>query len=132
MPDMSGTAHWSQSFVGLPYAEADCAALAGRVQREIFGREVTLPSERAAGLRSLSDQIESLKSDFATPVNDPRDGDAVLMLARGRLRHIGVYCEINGTPYVLHAVRNAGQTCLHRLADLGRYGLAVEGFYRWI
>lgn len=125
------TGHWSQPYVGLPYREADCAALAGRVQREVFGRELALPEARAPGLRTLSWQIEELKADYAEPAPTPRDGDAVLMLARARLQHIGVYCDIDGVPYVLHAVRNAGQTCLHRLCDLGRYGLTVEGYYRW-
>ena len=123
--------HWSESFVGLPYAQADCAALAARVQREVVGRDLALPGERAAGLRGLSTQIVELKADYAEPVEIPRDGDAVLMVARGRLQHVGVYCDIDGSPWVLHAVRNAGQTCLHRLCDLSRYGLTVEGYYRW-
>jgi len=123
--------HWSEPYVGLPYREADCAALAERVQRQVFNRALSLPAERAAGLRGMTEQIDSLKADYAEPVAQPCDGDAVLMVARGRLQHIGVYCDIGGVPYVLHAVRNAGQTCLHRLADLGRFGLAIEGFYRW-
>jgi len=127
----SCTAHWSEPYVGLPYHEADCAALAERVQRQVFRRDLSLPGDRACGLRGLSAQIASLKADYAVPVATPRDGDAVLMVARGRLQHIGVYCDIGGVPYVLHAVRNAGQTCLHRIADLGRFGLAIEGYYRW-
>jgi hypothetical protein len=126
------TNHWSEQFVGLPYAQADCAALAERVQRQVFRRDISLPGDRAVGLRGLSGQIDALKADYAEKVETPRDGDAVLMIARARLQHVGVYCDIGGLPYVLHAVRNAGQTCLHRLCDLPRYGLTVEGYYRWL
>lgn len=123
--------HWSEHYVGLPYAEADCAELAQRVRREVFGQETGLPSERAASLRGLTVQIETLKADYAEPVTEPREGDAVLMVGRGRLDHIGIYCEINNTPYVLHAQRNAGHTVLHRLRELPGVGLRLEGFYRW-
>lgn len=127
------SAHWSDKYVGLPYIEVeqDCAALAARVQREAFGREIRLPSERCHGLRSLSAQIVSLRDDYGKPTEAPVDGDAVLMIGRGRLSHIGVYCVIDDAPYVLHAMRNAHQVVRHRLRELPNQGLAVEGFYRW-
>lgn len=123
--------HWAVAYVGLPYASADCAQLAERVQREQFGRELALPTERAVGLRELSRQIDDWRHRLAEPTRAPAEGDAVLMLARGRLMHIGIYCLIEGQPHVLHAMRNAGQACLHLLRDLPRQGLTVEGFYRW-
>lgn len=125
--------HWSAQYVGLPYVpdEHDCAALAERVQREVFGRDVHLPKERADGLRGLTQQIEALKLDYAERTETPVDGDAVLMVGRGRLDHIGVYCLIGGQPYVLHAMRRVGSVCLHRIRELHELGLTVEGYYRW-
>ena len=123
--------HWAQTYVGLPYSEYDCAQLAARVQRDIFGRDIRLPTSRGPGLRGISRQIDDLQADYAAPVIEPVEGDAVLMIGRGRINHIGVYCLIDGRPWVLHALRNVGHACLHRLRDLEGIGLHLEGFYRW-
>jgi hypothetical protein len=126
-------AHWSQVYVGLPYVRDtfDCAVLVERVLREVFGRDVELPKERSADVHGLSAIIRRRRADVAQPVDDPREGDAVLMIGRGRLNHVGVYCLIAGEPWVLHNMRAAGQVCLHRMRELPAYGLRVEGFYRW-
>ncbi len=124
-------AHWSTNYIGLPYDDADCAELAVRVQAEVFKRRINLPTERADGLRQLSCQISTLQEDFAAPTYTPVEGDAVLMLSRGRINHIGVYCLIDNVPYVLHAMRNAGAACLHKLRELKNIGLQLEGFYTW-
>jgi len=123
--------HWAETFVGIPYAENDCAQFAARVQREVFGKHITLPSQRAAGYRGQSAQLVNLRDDYATPTDDPIDGDAVLMVGRGYLNHIGVFARIDSEPWVLHAMRNAGHVVLHRVRDLPRYGLTLEGYYRW-
>lgn len=124
--------HWSDRYIGLPYSEQDCAELAARVQREIFGRAIRLPSVRATSLRGLTRQIEALKDDYAQRTDRPVDGDAVLMVSRGRLEHIGVYCDIAGQAWVLHAMQNAGQVVRHPLRALAQQGLAIEGYYRWL
>lgn len=125
--------HWSHQFVGQPYVprENDCAALAAKVQREIFGRDIRLPTERALHGRGFAEQIDRLKADYACLVVAPQEGDAVLMICKGRPSHIGIYCVIAGEPWVLHAVRNAGQVVLTRLRELGANGLAIEAYYRW-
>lgn len=125
-------AHWSERYLGLPYVEGanDCGEFAARVQREVFGRAVRLPTERAAGRRGQSRQIESLLDTYGVRTETPADGDAVLMKS-GSLWHIGVYCGIQGAPWVLHAMKNAGQVCRHRVRDLAKQGLALEGYYRW-
>ncbi len=127
-------AHWSERYVGQPYVpgENDCAELAARVQREVFGREIRLPSERACGLRGLSAQIGAARDDYGAPTDAPEDGDAVLMTGRGRLSHVGVYCLIEDVPWVLHAMKRAGQVVRHRLRELPAQGLTVEGFYKWL
>lgn len=125
--------HWSAVYVGLPYVRDvfDCAGLVERVLTEVFGRGVNLPKERAAQVVGLSTQIMRHQAEFARRVDAPVEGDGVLMVGRGRVNHIGVYCALEEA-YVLHNMRNAGQVCLHRVRDLPRYGLVVEGYYRWI
>ena len=125
--------HWSAQYIGQPYINAlqDCAAFIVRVQKEIFNRAIALPTTRVPGIRNEARQIQNHKDDYADPTDTPVDGDAVLMLGRGRMNHIGVYCLINNEPWVLHAMRNAGQVVLHRIRELERQGLQVEGFYRW-
>lgn len=129
----ASASHWSDRYVGQPYVpdEKDCGYYAELVQREVFGHELRLPSERAYGLRGKSKQIESLKLDYGVPTHTPQDGDGVLMIGRGKLSHVGVYCLIEGVAWVLHAARNAGQVVRHRLRELPLQGLNVEGFYRW-
>jgi len=126
--------HWTEQYVGKPYVEGqnDCASFAARVQAEVFHRAITLPGERAPGMRGQSGQILAHKNDHGIPVEIPMEGDAVLMIGRGRLNHIGVYTVIHGVPYVLHAMKSARQVCLHRIRDLQQQGLAVEGYYQWI
>lgn len=125
--------HWAEQFVGLPYIpeRRDCAALCAEVLYRQFGRVIMLPAGRAEGIRGLSAQIERHREDYGVRIATPAEGDAVLMIGRGRLNHIGIYCEPNGIPSVLHALRDAGQVNLHKLRELPLQGLQVEGFYRW-
>lgn len=126
-------AHWSEKYVGRPYVrdDYDCGALAIEVQNCEFGRDITDLIEREQGLRARSAQIAELKAAYAEPTVLAEEGDGVLMISRGSLWHIGIYTEIAAVPYVLHAMENAGQVCLHRVRDLAGLGLQVEGYYRW-
>ncbi len=136
------TPHWSARYIGRAYVPRvfDCAALAALVQREVFAREVQVPADRANApggrLVAAADQIEAIKAAHTRRVATPEDGDGVLMFCRGRPSHIGVACMVPGEAgselYVLHALASIGQVVLHRARDLARYGLAVEGFYKWI
>jgi hypothetical protein len=132
---MAAGAHWSARYVGRPYVfgESDCAHLACAVRREVFGGEISAlaDSGRAASAFSRVAQMRDGLAEYAVPVSDPVEGDIVLMLCRGRPSHVGVFCAPGGHPHVLHALKSAGQAVLHRLRDLPRVQLAVEGFYRW-
>lgn len=124
-------AHWAEQYVGISYQRFDCAALCVQVQQDIYGRDIDLPIERASGLRGISQQIGDLQADYADPVDMPEEGDAVLMIGRGHLNHIGTLVMIRGQAWVLHAMKNVGQTVLHRIHQLESIGLSVEGYYRW-
>ncbi|MGI9142997.1 MAG: hypothetical protein ACR2IJ_07380 [Fluviibacter sp.] len=127
--------HWTEQYIGQPYEadSADCARLLAQVRREVF--RLPVPSDieiqRAASRLGRAGQMADLVSAYGEPTNTPKEGDAVLMLCRGRPSHIGVYTVINGEPCVLHAMENAGHVVLHRIRELGRVLLSVEGYYAW-
>ena len=127
-------AHWTDEYVGKPYQEGvyDCAHLLVDVQQNVFNRNVDFPVERDETVYQLSRQIDENKPNYAVPISEEeaQEGDAVLMLCRGRLNHIGVLAVINGVKYVLHNVKSTGNVTLHRIKDLERYSLSVEGYYR--
>jgi len=124
---------WPENYVGMAYDKKtnNCALFAERVQREVFGREIHLPIDSSFNYRTQARLIQSHKHIYAEPTDSPFEGDAVLMNGRGNTSHIGVYCVVGGVAHVVHAMEKVGQVCLHRLRDLEKYGLAVEGFYQW-
>jgi len=75
----------------------------------------------------MSDLVET----YGKKTDIPEEGDAVLMMCRGRPSHIGIYCVVNNEPCVLHAMENAGMVVLHRIRELNRVFLTVEGYYAW-
>jgi hypothetical protein len=121
--------------------EFDCAELARRVQREVFGREVRIPAERShaaidpahaiARWRAMQAQISRGTAECARRVEVPEEGDGVLLVARGYSQHVGVYCVVDGEPCVLHAADAHRQVVRTRVRELEIRGLRVEGYYRW-
>lgn len=133
--------HWSCAYVGRPYVdyENDCGEFVRLVMREIFKREVNIPTERwyaseagRARLRSMAAQVEHALPDVVSPVDQPTEGDCVLMRSGSAVIHIGVYCEIDGEGWVLHAVERARQVILTRVRELEAKRFPLSGFYRWI
>lgn len=125
-------------FIGLSYCprRMDCADLAILVQRELFGKSVQLAGKRPRPLHPAKQDaaVDAYRDQLAVPVEQPQDGDAVLMREPGaeRAGHIGTFFFINFAPHVLHtAAWMQGGSTLHRLQDLSALGLTVEGFYRW-
>lgn len=125
--------HWSDPYVGNVYAPetGDCAALAERVAREVFGKIVGLPTSHASTYRDQAKQILELRDDYATKIAAPVDGCPALFIGRGRLCHIGVMCWIAGEWYVLHADSTAGFVLRQRLRDVTRLHFKLDGFYAW-
>ena len=129
----------AQAYVGLPYVCGvfDCADLAARVQWELFGRVVPLPvhRKRPAGAMGQAREIAALRTDLADPLDAPETGCGVLMYEPrddgAALWHIGTAFMAPGTTWVLHNSFAMGNAALQRLADLQRFGLRLEGYYRW-
>ena len=134
MPGIAG--HWAAGYVERQDRRLvqDCAAFVLRVQRERFGREIALPAPEASQ-RARDRQIDALRGDFAAPVSHPTEGDGVLMRAAGGRRargyHIGVWCRVDGAPWVLHCIEGLA-IVFHPLRDTTRKGWTVEGVYRWL
>ena len=136
--------HWAEAWLGRPWVagEHDCADFVAAVLREQFGRTLDLPAHAQSGsgaptgatVRGWDRQIASLRADYALPTTSPRDGDGVLMVAKGarRLRryHLGLWAGIGGVAHVLHCQDGAG-SILHPIRDLSLRALELEGIYRW-
>lgn len=125
--------HWSDRFVGEPYIPetADCAALAERVAREVFGKTIGLPAGHAEGYIEQAKQIAEMKDDYAIRVGGPEDGCPVLLTGRAQSCHIGVMCWLANEWWVLHANQGYGMVTRERLRALTRLHFKVEGYYRW-
>lgn len=134
--------HWSWAYVGRRYVdgEFDCGELARLVQKEVFGKDVAIATERGylkaegtlAKFRAMSAQIAAELPSCCEPTTLPREGDGVLLVTRGHAQHVGVYCFIAREPWVLHASDSSRQVVLTRIRDLAVRGMRVEGYYRWI
>ena len=127
--------HWSAKYIGQPYeaGSADCARLLSQVRREEFHLPVPddVEVDRSESRLGRVGQMADLISAYGIQTQTPKEGDAVLMICAGRPSHVGVYCVINQEAHVLHAMSNAGMVVLHKIRELDRVFLKVEGFYQW-
>lgn len=126
--------HWSDKYIGEPYIPeiADCAVLAVRVAKEVFGKDIALPVAHAATIRAQAKQIDELKDDYAVRIEAPLDGQPVLLIGRGRTCHIGIMCWLAGEWWVLHANQSFQFVTRERLRDVTRIHYKTEGFYQWL
>lgn len=127
--------HWSDSYIGDPYVlgDADCARLIAKVRKEVYSLPVPSDVEvdRAASRFGRFGQMSDLVDMYGQRTDKPEEGDVVLMICRSRPSHVGVYCEVDNEPCVLHAMENAGMVVRHRIRDLPKVFLTIEGFYKW-
>ena len=129
----------AEKYVGTPYLEGefDCADLAARVQWDLFGRVVALPvhRRRPRGAMGQAREIRALQADLADRIETPETGCGVRMQeptdTGGQRWHIGTGFVVGRHVWVLHNNYQAGSACLQRLQDLQRFGLHLEGYYRW-
>lgn len=126
----------AERFTAIPYdaASFDCADLVALVQRELFGREVAMPSRRPRGAQG-SAELGSMSRQYASPrEGPPQDGDLVLMFDHGERSpgHAGVFFYLAHEGWVLHSNESNGCSVLHRVRDLPGFGLRIEGIYTWV
>ena len=120
--------HWAEEYIGQPWipGDSDCWAFFRQVQRKHFGRMVPAIDvdalNRLACVRTFDEHPER---GMWSGVENPQDGDAVLM-ARGRHpSHVGVW--VNGG--VLHSQQGAG-VVFSKLPQLARDGWSTITFFR--
>jgi cell wall-associated NlpC family hydrolase len=127
--------HWSTKYIGKPYelGEADCAALVADVRENEFKSLVPdfVKTYRENTRLKRVEQLESLAKEATERTDNPQEGDVVLMMCRGRPSHVGVYCFVDGENCVLHAMENAKMVVRHKIRDLDKFFLSVEGYYKW-
>jgi len=126
--------HWVHNYIGREYIKDvyDCASLFVDVAKNEFNKNVSIPVDRT-GMRysEMSVEINQRKLSMADPTDKPEEGDAVLLITPKGLNHIGIYCVVNRVPHVLHAMGGSvAQVVLHKLRELDKYNLKVEGFYK--
>jgi len=133
LPDCSPTkmAHWTEKYVGKPYIknEYDCTHLVLQVLQNEFGFTHELPTERVDSPFGLSALIDRYKEELAVKLDKPQEGAVVLLKCRGRINHIGIYTVINRVKYIIHNLKPTGCVCIHKLREMKKYGMEVEGFY---
>lgn len=126
---------FASRYVGLDYApgEFDCADLAVRVQREIFGRDLQIPANHRLGRRGQIAQITSLRDEIAERVTLPTDGDLALFINGSESVeswHIGTVFLRKQEIWILHNSFRLGASVLWRLDTFPENGMRLEGFYK--
>lgn len=122
--------HWSDLWLGRQYQPDafNCADLVLAVQREHFGRCFDVVGANPTGPLAQAAAVEAEVWRHVQRVDDPQDGDVAMIRNRGRLRHIGVYCDI-ADGMVLHAVKRMG-VIRTAVRDLPQIRMNLEGWYR--
>ena len=119
---------WAQAYVGLPYilGVGECGHRAALVWRQEFGIDFEAPS----ALGDLRAAQKYIRAELAKPdwrrVQQPADGDAVIMWKGDLLCHVGVWVAPG---YVLHCTRAEGMV-LTPTEELPNQGFRVFGCFR--
>jgi hypothetical protein len=128
MPAFSSS-HWTQAYVGLPYimGVGECGHRAALVWRERFGFEV----EAAPAFGDMDAAQKLIRAKLSgpdwAPVQQPAEGDAVIMWKGNRIAHVGVWVAPGR---VLHCTRAEGMV-LTPEEDLASQGFRIFGYFRW-
>lgn len=124
--------HWSDDYLDIPHATLDCAELVERVLREQFARDVHFPRRQSDNLFHRAALITQHARDFARRIASPYDGCGVLLLGRGRMAHMGLYCEIAHQAYLLHSDAAFGYSTRIPMTRVCPPLYRIEGFYGWL
>lgn len=125
--------HYANKYIGKPWVqgEYDCWGLVKDVYANEFGIEAIGTVTKPYNLRDTI-ELFSLNSNWYAnwqKVENPQDGDAVLMRQGKNPCHVGVWCEIDGGG-VLHNIEKAG-VVFQDLNAIKTSGYSIVGFYRY-
>lgn len=127
-------------FVGIPHTlEHDCCDLAIEVSERLFNRKMDLPRNRPRprddNFRHYARDVKVASEQLAVRITpeEAQDGDLIFMFDGGSRypTHVGTYFKLSHEGWVLHSTQALGHSSLHRLRDLPRLSLRIEGYYRW-
>lgn len=119
----------TSKYTGIPYSELDCVGLFVKVQKELFGKMLTVPDDR--------NKLRRLAGNFMRynlrQTDQPVDGDMVLMHELGRRipDHVGTLFTMAGERWVLHSTEKT-DSVMHRARHLPDMGIKIEGYYTWV
>jgi len=125
--------HWTQTYIGIPYSNMNCAELVVCIQREVFNRTMfRIPQPQTENLFHYNYLMQKHMWNFLEEKKiEPHEGCCVIMKAMKRMCHVGVFTVINGKQYVIHSMDSFGSAVMHQIKDLWRHGIEIEGFHAW-
>ena len=105
---MTQARHWAASYIGRPWStDQDCYAFVREVYQARYGVVIPLVALDATRTLSCAHAIHDYDLSDWIEVDEPREGDVVLMGHAQRPHHVGLWIEPAGLQ-VLHSVEGAG------------------------
>lgn len=123
--------HWAADYIGMPWdaQHNDCWMFVRAIWETHFGFAVpAIEIDSASALacrRTFAAHAERMNW---IAVQEPAEGDGVLMGTSARPSHVGVWVAANGGA-VLHCLQDHGVVC-QNVTALKSMGLHVIGYYR--
>jgi hypothetical protein len=120
--------HWSEKWVGVPYAEGNCLEFVARVLREEFGVDKKLPASHEH--ERLCAEIFNDREAYAVRLPEGAeltDGTVVALRPGAAVMHVGVVVVLTEV-HILHNSAGHGSSVLQPLRLVRRL-MKVEGFY---
>lgn len=124
---------WFYKYLNLPYKNHNCFEFIVMIMNKEFGLTIGNLPKYETSLNGMNKQIIEHKLDYVEPekINQPVTGDVVLMHSNREMNHVGLFIHSNGVDYVIHCMKGFGFSMLHKIRDLDKHGLNLEGYYRW-
>lgn len=118
--------HWSDEYIGKPYAQMNCAQLVADRLRAVgidgLASDIEGYEEHDQSLRAQAKALRGGVPIYGEERKTPEDG--LIAFFKEGLPHVGLVCEIMGKVYVLHASKKAGQVVrepIDRVGPLAMY-----------
>ena len=131
--------HWAAQYIGIKFRYGgqtletgfDCWGLFRYVQKRHFSRQL-------AEIKLIEYQPQAIENEFNTnpelgnwyQVDEPENGDGVLMSTAKCPKHVGVWISDGETVGILHAVDGYGVIFTSR-QNLMRSGWKILNYYRY-